>query len=78
MGYEERREAMNDYIAERAREMMPDESEYTMDEDIPEIIEQGSFDVAVLKRTIKIVENLGVGSLGIVRSLTEILKEMKK
>ena len=50
MGYEERREAMNDYIAERAREMMPDESEYTMDEDIPQAIADGLFDEAVLLR----------------------------
>lgn len=50
MGYEGRREAMDELIAERAHELMPDESEYTMDEDIPEIIGEGVFDEAVKRR----------------------------
>lgn len=78
MGYEARREAMDEAVANRARELMPDESEYTMDEDIPESIADGLFDEAALRRTIKIVENLGVGGLGIVFSLKAILKEMQK
>lgn len=50
MGYEARQEAMNDLIAERARELMPDEDEYTLDEDIPESIADGIFDRDVWKR----------------------------
>lgn len=50
MGYEARQEAMNDFIAERARELMPDEDEYTLDEDIPERIAEGIYDKAVKKR----------------------------
>lgn len=74
MGYEARQEAMNDAIAERAREMMPDEDSYTLDVDIPENIADGIYDEAVLDRAIQMVKNLGVGSLNIVHAL----KEMKK
>ncbi len=35
MGYEARQEAMNEAINDRARELMPAEDEYTMDDDIP-------------------------------------------
>ena len=55
MGYEERQEAMNDFISDRARELMPDEDEYTLDEDIPESIADGNFDEAVRKR-MKVLE----------------------
>ena len=44
--YEARREAMNEMIAEHT----PDMSEYTLDEDIPECIAEGTFDDAVRKR----------------------------
>ena len=48
--YEARQEAMNDFIAERAREMYGDpEDLYTVDA-ILELIEYGDFDDAVRKR----------------------------
>lgn len=75
MGYEARREAMNDYVAERAREMMPDESEYTMDEDIPEVIKQGSFDVAVMLRAAAILTERGFAHHpGLLKAIAEELK----
>ena len=52
---------MNDLIAERAREFMPDESEYTLDEDIPEVIEEGVFDDAVRARIKVLFDGWTVG-----------------
>jgi len=74
MDYEARREAMNDAIAERARELMPDESEYTMDEDIPENIKDGVFDIAVLERAAAILKEWGY----VEYPLKSILEELKK
>ena len=76
MGYEARREAMDDYVAERAREMMPAEDEYTMDADIPEVIKQGSFDVAVLLRAAAIFDERGFAFYpGVFRAMAEELKK---
>lgn len=46
MGYEARRDAMNDFIAEH----MPNMDEYTLDDDIPELITEGIYDEAVMRR----------------------------
>jgi len=75
VGYEARAEAMNDYVAERAREMMPAEDEYTMDEDIPEVIKDGSYDVAVLLRAAAIFDERGFAFYpGVLRAMAEALK----
>lgn len=74
MGYEARQEAMNDFIADRIHEAMPDN--YTLDEDIPEVIEQGSFDVAVMQRAAAIMTERGFAHYpGLLRAIAEELKE---
>lgn len=76
MGYEARQDAMNDFIADRIAEAMPDESEYTMDEDIPESIKDGNFDIAVMLRAAAILAERGfVHSQGLLKAIAEELKE---
>lgn len=74
MGYEARQDAMNDYIADRIAEATPDESEYTMDEDIPEVIAEGIYDIAVLLRTVEILKERGMAR----RHIEEIVEELKE
>lgn len=76
MGYEARQEAMNDFVAARARELMPNEDEYTMDEDIPERIEDGDFDEEVWQR-IKVLFD-GWCSDGRHRFYDYLLEEVEK
>jgi len=48
--YEARQEAMNDFIAERAREMWGNLDGFFTEDAILELIEDGAFDDAVRKR----------------------------
>lgn len=70
--YEERESARNEYISEILSEHLD-----TDFDSVADAIESGEFDAEVLERAIEIVRNLGVGDLGIVRSLKQILGEMK-
>lgn len=73
MDYEARMDAKNDYNAEIANEVQS-RFDSELDGIIKGEIEAGGYDNAVLDRAIEIVENLGVGSLNIVRSLKELKK----
>ncbi len=72
MGYEAREDARSDYISEILRDGYDIDSS---NEHITGAIESGDFDTEVLERAIEIMRSLGVGDLGIVRSLKQILGE---
>lgn len=55
--YEERQDAMNEFIADH----IPDMTEYTLDDDIPESIAEGIFDEAVRKRIKVLFDGWTVG-----------------
>lgn len=73
--YEAREDARSEYNAQILSEARDTDF---FDEHVADAIESGEFDTEVLERTIEIVRNLGVGDLGLVQSLKELQKGMKK
>ena len=71
MGYEAREDARSDYTSEIQLEFRDTD----FDDHVADAVESGDFDTEVLERAIEIVRSLGVGDLGIIRSLKQILGE---